>query len=233
LRVKTEIWPDDTSMPQMGDWLAELRGEGDAEPPAGRHARPPSDHSRGPDAVATTAADIPITPAETIAGAEVRSHREDMARAEATACAEATARADADARARVRITERAVIGDELRIPIMWCEMGSCIAWHADPAALGETDIRARAIAAGWRVDALGRLACPRCQQTNGGFRTTHPVRPHGRDRAITMPAARRERAAGAGGRADAGAIPPAAPALVPLPAQEQQPEPVSHSGHAR
>ena len=58
---------------------------------------------------------------------------------------------------------------------MWCEMGSCISWHADPAALGEADTRARAIGAGWRIDALGRLACPRCQQTDPGFWATRPV----------------------------------------------------------
>ena len=58
---------------------------------------------------------------------------------------------------------------------MWCEMGSCISWHADPAALGEADTRARAIGAGWRIDAFGRLACPRCQQTDPGFWATGPV----------------------------------------------------------
>jgi hypothetical protein len=68
-----------------------------------------------------------------------------------------------------------VIGDELRMPIMWCEMGSCISWCADPSALGEADARARAISAGWRVDALGRLACPQCQQTDPGFWATSPV----------------------------------------------------------
>ena len=73
------------------------------------------------------------------------------------------------------MTERAVIGDQLRMPIMWCEMGSCISWHADPAALGEADARARAIGAGWRIDAFGRLACPRCQQTDPGFWATGPV----------------------------------------------------------
>ena len=48
-----------------------------------------------------------------------------------------------------------MIGDQLRMPVMWCEMGSCVSWHADPAALGEADTRARAINA--------RLAhrCPR------------------------------------------------------------------------
>ena len=70
---------------------------------------------------------------------------------------------------------RAVIGDELRMPVMWCEMGSCISWCADPAALGEADARARAISAGWRIDALGRLACPRCQQTDPRFWPTDPV----------------------------------------------------------
>ena len=69
-------------------------------------------------------------------------------------------------------TMRAVIGDELRMPIMWCEMGSCISWRTDPLALGEADARARAISAGWRIDALGRLACPQCQQTDPGFWAT-------------------------------------------------------------
>jgi hypothetical protein len=74
------------------------------------------------------------------------------------------------------------------MPIMWCEMGSCISWHADPAALGEADIRARAIGVGWRVDALGRLACPRCQQTASGFRVSRPVVPWDRRAAITRAA---------------------------------------------
>ena len=73
------------------------------------------------------------------------------------------------------MTVRAVIGDQLRMPVMWCEMGSCISWHADPAALGEGDARARAIGLGWRIDAFGRLACPRCQQTDPGFWAKGPV----------------------------------------------------------
>ena len=64
---------------------------------------------------------------------------------------------------------------------MWCEMGSCISWYADPAALGEADTRARAIGAGWRIDALGRLACPRCQQSDPGFWASRPVVPCDRD----------------------------------------------------
>ena len=86
----------------------------------------------------------------------------------------------------IEITERAAIGDELRIPLAWCEMGSCIAHYADPAALGEADIRARAIASGWRVDALGRLACPQCQQGDSWFWTAHPVVLWDRDTAVAM-----------------------------------------------
>ena len=83
---------------------------------------------------------------------------------------------------------RAVIGDQLRIPIMWCEMGCCISWFSDPAALGEGDARARAIGADWRIDALGRLACPRCQQTDRDFRASRPVVPWDRYTAIVAAA---------------------------------------------
>jgi hypothetical protein len=85
-------------------------------------------------------------------------------------------------------TVRAVIGDQLRLPVMWCEIGSCTSCHADPAALGEGDIRARAIGAGWRIDAFGRLACPRCQQTNPSFRACYPVVPWDRGTAMTRTA---------------------------------------------
>jgi hypothetical protein len=90
--------------------------------------------------------------------------------------------------ADVEITERALIGDQLRTPIAWCEMDSCISHHADPAGLGEADIRARAIRAGWRVDALGRLACPNCQQSSPSFWASHPVALWDRDAAITRAA---------------------------------------------
>ena len=83
---------------------------------------------------------------------------------------------------------RPVIGDQLRMPIMWCEMGSCISWHSDPGALGEGDARARAIRAGWRIDAFGRLACPRCQQTDPDFRVSRPVVPWDRHTAIARAA---------------------------------------------
>jgi hypothetical protein len=100
---------------------------------------------------------------------------------------------------------RAVIGDQLRMPIMWCEMGSCISFHADPAALGEADTRARAIEAGWRVDAFGRLACPRCQQANPGFRASSQVVPWDRHTAVAR-TARASRAAVRSSRAPGRAV---------------------------
>ena len=214
--MKTDIWPEDSSMLQMSDWLAELRDGGDAgRRPVDRPPGPVGTRGSRPEPPAAAAPNWPVSRIEIFA-AEARARARTMARA--------------DVRGRVQITERAVIGDELRMPIMWCEMGSCISWHSDPAALGEADIRARAIAAGWRVDALGRLACPRCQQNDGGFWATHPVRLCTRDTATAaLPAAAwPEDAAGAGGGAEAGTIPAVEPALPPLPGQEWQQEPVSH-----
>lgn len=228
----TNMWPDDTSMHQMGDWLAELRGDADTEPRGDAHTEPRGDRETVPrgdgDAEPRRVGDA-AAPAGGRAGSPGAHRRGQEA-------VRAQPRTHAAAHARVRITERAVIGDELRIPIMWCEIGSCIARHADPAALGEADLRARAIAAGWRVDALGRLACPRCQQKDGEFWATHPVRLRGRDRAAASgppAAARRQHAAGAGSGGGPDAIPPAAPPLVPLPAREPQWEPVSYSSHGR
>jgi hypothetical protein len=68
-------------------------------------------------------------------------------------------------------------------------MGSCISWHTDPAALGEVDLRARAINVGWRVDALGRLACPQCVQTDADFWATNQVVPWDRYTAMARAAA--------------------------------------------
>ena len=64
---------------------------------------------------------------------------------------------------------RAFIGDEVRTPVLWCESGNCIARYTVRDALGERDLRARALAAGWRYDALGNLACPRCAQHGPAF----------------------------------------------------------------
>jgi len=218
--VKTEIWPDDTSMLQMSDWLAELRHDGGAEGPAGHQEEPEGSRRSGPEPAA--ALNRRLSRVEIFA-AEARARAE--ARAQASANAEGTARTES--RGRAQIAARAVIGNELRMPIMWCELGSCVSWHSDPAALGEADIRARAIAAGWRVDALGRLACPRCQQSDGRFWATHPVRL--RNRGTAMAAAGREDASAATGAAEAGMISAIEPPLVPLPTQERQREPVSRA----
>jgi hypothetical protein len=64
----------------------------------------------------------------------------------------------------VAITEHCVIGDRIRVPAAWCEMAGCRSRFADPAALGETDNRARALSAGWGQDSCGQLMCPVCQQ---------------------------------------------------------------------
>jgi hypothetical protein len=127
------------------------------------------------------------------------------------------------------IAERAPIGDELRIPIAWCDMDACISYFAHPAALGEADIRARAIGAGWRVDAVGRLACPQCQQSVPWFWTTQPVVPWDRGRAVTstarMAAAVRAEATGsAGGQAAPGTIPAVESPPAPWPAERRDPE---------
>src|SRR5215469_683012 len=65
---------------------------------------------------------------------------------------------------RVRPTVRAVIGDELREPAVWCELIPCITRYSNSEALGQADVIARAVAAGWCEDVFGRLICPGCQQ---------------------------------------------------------------------
>jgi hypothetical protein len=106
-----------------------------------------------------------------------------------------------------------VIGDELRKPVAWCQLGSCIARFCDPAALGEHDVRARAIAGGWREDALGRLACPDCQQRDPWFRVTRPLVAWDRNAALAM-----SQFVAAASRARQGLVaPPPEPVPVPRP----------------
>jgi len=112
---------------------------------------------------------------------------------------------------------RPVIGDQLRLPMVWCQMGACIARHRDPQALGEADIRARAIAAGWRVDTLGQLACPACQQASPHFWPTHGLVIWHRDAATT--AATRLAEASRDGQRPGGRTRPGAAPLAALPAQ--------------
>ncbi|MGE5133795.1 MAG: hypothetical protein ACM32E_12895 [Gemmatimonadota bacterium] len=139
----------------------------------------------------------------------------------------------------VPLTERPVIGDELRLPRVWCQAGRCIARHADPEALGEADARARAIAAGWREDAFGRLICPACQQ--GGdyyFWIAQPVIRWDRGMAFAMTsllaAAVPEDAVGAAG-AETGVLPAALPVPPPRAAAgahgQSRPEAGRHRRH--
>ena len=65
------------------------------------------------------------------------------------------------------VTEHCVIGDQIRLPAARCDIVGCGAEFADLAALGEAHNRARALAAGWCVDACGQLVCPACQQHHG------------------------------------------------------------------
>ncbi len=79
--------------------------------------------------------------------------------------------------ARYRVLVPAIIGNELRIPVLWCDFGSCVARYTHPDALGERDLRYRALAAGWRYDLLGRLACPSCVQRDAAFWVVLPPVP--------------------------------------------------------
>jgi hypothetical protein len=216
--MKLKLRPEDASMHQMNDWLAELREDaaepataGRAEPIAAGHAEPSAGRaeSASDDArlEARTERATPTAPsayAERGAYAEPGAHAERGAYAEPSAYAEPAASTEPAAYAEPAAptepaayaepaapsgdTVRAVIGDNLRMPIMWCEMGSCVSTHADPAALGEGDARARAIADGWRIDAFGRLACPQCQQTDPRFRAPDPVVPWDRYTALARTA---------------------------------------------
>ena len=72
---------------------------------------------------------------------------------------------------------RGIIGDAFRLPALWCEFGSCIGRYTSRDALGERDLRARALAAGWRYDPGGRLACPSCVRQEPAFRAPRPSAP--------------------------------------------------------
>jgi hypothetical protein len=218
--MKIKIRPDDTSRLRENDWLqtdgwlAELRDDGRADPAGGGSARPTHGSDPWPEILAEADARAQVE-------ADARAEADARVEADARAQAEADARAQAEADARVEaaradMTVRAVIGDQLRMPIMWCEMGWCISWHADPTALGEADTRARAIGAGWRIDAFGRLACPRCQQTDPGFWATGPVVRWDRYTAVARAAGRGDGTAAAWGNSGdpgraAGGYPPTGP----------------------
>jgi hypothetical protein len=174
------------------DWLAQLREEDGAEPPPGDSqpaidSAPPAADFGDAAPTAPPAADFgdaaPAAPPAADFWWTAAASASDSRPAVAPGT---TSPGQAGTKADVEITERAVIGDELRMPLAWCEMGACISHYADPAALGEADIRARAIEAGWRADALDRLACPQCQQGDSWFWTAHPAVLWDRDTAVAM-----------------------------------------------
>jgi hypothetical protein len=183
--MKTKIRSGHATMLQMNDWLAEHRngesadpaGPGNAEPPGPGYAVPASYSygvrtSPGHAEPASYARAVPAGPGYAVPAGYGRAEPADGGARPETPARPAALAAPAGPAGP---TVRAVIGDQLRPPVTWCEMGSCVSWYADPAALGEADTRARAIDAGWRIDALGRLACPRCQQTHPGFRASSQV----------------------------------------------------------
>jgi hypothetical protein len=200
-------WHDDVSLRHTNEWLAELRDDRQAEPPGagtqpaggaappGRPAFPARAAIPGQRRAFGQATDAPWASAPAPAGAGARA---SGVPAPAGAAASVTS-IPAPAGAAAPVTARAAIGDELRRPIMWCEMASCINYHADPSALGEADARARAVRAGWRIDAVGRLACPRCQQTTS-FWTPRPVVSWDRATALVMTTLAAVRAGWTGGR---------------------------------
>ena len=149
-----KVRPENADALEMSDWIALLRDEADGETAGDSGTRPEAAAPATPQAAAPAMpqAAAPATPRAAAPATRVNRPRGS---AESAACAEHHG--------------RAVLGDQLRIPIAWCEMGPCISRHSDPAALGEADIRDRALSAGWRVDGLGRLACPDCQQSTPWF----------------------------------------------------------------
>jgi hypothetical protein len=211
--------------------------EAAAQPTALAAARPTADPSLGataaPASPASDRAEIWPSP-EIAAPASPASDRAEIWPSPEIAAPASPASDRAQIYASPEIPERAPIGDELRIPIAWCEMDSCILHYAHPAALGEADIRSRAIAAGWRIDGLGRLACPKCQQ-GPSFWTTQRVTLWDRKRAVAIAsrmaaAAREAEAAGpVGGRA--AGIPATEQPLVPLPSPGWNRECLGHTGH--
>src|SRR5215475_4469198 len=160
--MKVRISPADVTEHEMTAWIAQLRDEGSDTRFGGARSGggKASDEASG-DGEAMRKLAAPVLPAGRPPASTSRA-----------ACS--------------GTTERALIGDCLRIPIAWCEIVPCISHHTDPAALGEADIRARALSAGWRFDRLGRLTCPECQQSSPWFWPAHPVALQDREAAAIM-----------------------------------------------
>jgi hypothetical protein len=240
--MKTNVSKRD-AIAQAMDWLGQLREDDRAEPSLGGRDEPATAPDvAAPPAPAAAPSSAPATPSfppATPSSAPVTAPPAPVTAPPVPVTAPPPVAATAPPAPRASdegglgdgaaIPERAPIGDELRIPIAWCDMDACISYYEHPAALGEADIRARAIAAGWRVDAVGRLACPGCQQRVPWFWTTQPVVRWDRGRAVTAAArlaatVRAETTGGARGESDPGAIPAAGAPLVPWPTEGRDQE---------
>ena len=197
MRLKTR--PEDVSAHEMSDWLAWLRAEAIEESRAEAIDEPRAEVTDTGDSEAEPGA---VAPAPALGGGSPASGK---------------APASGKTIARHEDTCRALIGDELRIPTAWCEMGSCISYHTDPVALGEADVRSRALRAGWRLDLLGRLACVDCQRTSPWYRTAYPVVPWDRQEAVATAAMMAAALRHDGGHGGTHAAPsPVTPAVDPL-----------------
>jgi hypothetical protein len=224
--MKTNVSKRD-AIAQAMDWLGQLREDDRAEPSLGGRDEPATAPAVAAPAAPATPSSAPATPSFP----PVIPSPVPVTPPPAPVTPPPAPRASDEGGLRdgATIPERAPIGDELRIPIAWCDMDACISYYEHPAALGEADIRARAIAAGWRVDAVGRLACPGCQQRVPWFWTTQPVVRWDRGRAVTAAArlaaaVRAETTGGAGGESDPGAIPAAEAPPAPWPTERRDQE---------
>jgi len=73
-----------------------------------------------------------------------------------------------DPQTPVWLTERPAIGDAyLGEPAVRCEMAACRIVHRGGFSARQCWLAA--LAAGWRLDWVGRRACPRCQQNRPAF----------------------------------------------------------------
>jgi hypothetical protein len=207
------------SIARAMDWLGQLREDGYAEPAFDGGGEQAS-VARPPITVAGPAVAIPQPPVPEPPVPEPPVTGYGPPVATPITLANATDRGNETGESP-EIPEPAPIGDELRIPTAWCEMGSCIAHYAHPAALGEVNNRSRAIAAGWRIDALGRLACPQCQQ-GPWFWASQPVARWDRGQAVAMATlmtavVHEDDLDDPEGEAESAVLPPVEQALVPLP----------------
>jgi len=202
--------PGDDAAAEPGDDAAAGPGNDAAAGPGDDAAAGPgNDAAAGPgnDAAAGPGNDAAAEPGDVAAGAPRQAPAGPSERAAIVA-----------RRARPQDRVRAVIGNEIRIPAVWCELAPCISRYSDSAALGEADIRARALWAGWRADGLGRLTCPQCQQSSPLFWSAHPVALWDKEAALItvarMAAGRRESRAGRdAGTAESGVLPPVQAAI--------------------